>query len=68
MALVNPHGKEKKLKPLLLNGEGLKEERQKYFSPIAQRFREFVHSFAREHLGAPRRDVGKEIKSAVFVR
>lgn len=24
--------------------------KQKYFSPVAQRFREFVHSFARQHL------------------
>ncbi len=29
MALVNPHGKEKKLKPLLLAGEELNEQRQK---------------------------------------
>lgn len=29
MPLVNPHGKEKKLKPLLLTGDQLKEERQK---------------------------------------
>ncbi len=29
MALVNPHGKEKKLKPLLLSGDELKEETQK---------------------------------------
>ena len=29
MALVNPHGKEKKLKPLLLIGEQLREEKQK---------------------------------------
>jgi DNA-binding transcriptional LysR family regulator len=26
--------------------------KQKYFSPVAQRFREFVHSYAREHLRA----------------
>jgi len=29
MALVNPHGKEKKLKPLLLEGEELKEEKER---------------------------------------
>ena len=29
MALVNPHGKEKKLKPLLLAGDEIKEQRQK---------------------------------------
>jgi len=29
MALVNPHGKEKKLKPLLLTGKELEEEKQK---------------------------------------
>src|SRR3989338_11279181 len=29
MALVNPHGKEKKLKPLLLAGKQLQEEKQK---------------------------------------
>lgn len=29
MALVNPHGKEKKLKPLLLAGEELREEKRK---------------------------------------
>jgi len=29
MALVNPHGREKKLKPLLLAGQELQEERQK---------------------------------------
>ncbi len=29
MALVNPHGKEKKLKPLLLEGEELKAERER---------------------------------------
>ena len=29
MALVNPHGKQKKLMPLLLTGEELKEEKQK---------------------------------------
>lgn len=29
MALVNPHGKEKKLKPLLLSGKELEEEKQK---------------------------------------
>jgi sulfate adenylyltransferase len=29
MALVNPHGKEKKLKPLLLEGDKLKEEKER---------------------------------------
>lgn len=29
MALVNPHGKEKKLKPLLLTGNQFREEKQK---------------------------------------
>jgi len=29
MSLVNPHGREKKLKPLLLEGEELKEEKEK---------------------------------------
>jgi len=29
MALVNPHGKEKRLKPLLLTGDALREERRK---------------------------------------
>jgi len=29
MALVNPHGKEKRLKPLLLTGDALKEERRR---------------------------------------
>ena len=29
MALVNPHGREKKLKPLLLAGKELQEEKQK---------------------------------------
>ena len=29
MTLVNPHGEEKKLKPLLLNGKELQEEQQK---------------------------------------
>jgi len=29
MSLVNPHGKEKKLKPLLLSGKELKEEKEK---------------------------------------
>ncbi|MEC4685644.1 MAG: sulfate adenylyltransferase [Nitrospirota bacterium] len=29
MALVNPHGKEKKLKPLLLEGDELKEEKER---------------------------------------
>jgi hypothetical protein len=24
--------------------------RQKYFSPVAQRFRQYVHTYAREHL------------------
>jgi len=24
--------------------------RQKYFSPVAQKFREYVHAYAREHL------------------
>jgi DNA-binding transcriptional LysR family regulator len=26
--------------------------KQKYFSPVAQRFKDFVHAYAREHLGA----------------
>ncbi len=29
MALVNPHGEEKRLNPLLLSGEELQEEQQK---------------------------------------
>ena len=29
MALVNPHGKEKRLKPLSLTGDALKEERRR---------------------------------------
>jgi DNA-binding transcriptional LysR family regulator len=28
--------------------------KQKYFSPVAERFREFLHAYARQHLPAPR--------------
>ncbi|NOZ26091.1 MAG: sulfate adenylyltransferase [Nitrospirae bacterium] len=37
MALVNPHGKEKRLKPLLLEGEALKEEKERAKSLTAVR-------------------------------
>ncbi len=37
MALVNPHGKEKRLKPLLLEGEELKEEKERAKSLTAVR-------------------------------
>lgn len=29
--------------------------KQKYFSPVAQQFREFVHTYAQQHLSQPRR-------------
>ena len=38
--------------------------RQKYFSPVAQRFREFVHSYAQEHLSASRLSPKRAVKSA----
>ncbi len=38
--------------------------KQKYFSPVAQRFREFVHTYAHQHLNPPRRNVERMIKSA----
>ncbi len=37
--------------------------KQKYFSPVAQRFREFVHSYAQEHLSPPRLNVRRPVKS-----
>lgn len=37
--------------------------RQKYFSPVAQRFREFVHSYAQQHLSPPQPNVRRAIKS-----
>lgn len=38
--------------------------RQKYFSPVAQRFREFVHSYVQEHLRASRLSAKRAVKSA----
>ncbi len=38
--------------------------KQKYFSPVAQRFREFAHSYAQEHLTTPRLSVKRAVKSA----
>jgi len=38
--------------------------KQKYFSPVAQRFREFVHSYAQDHLSAPRLNIKRAQKSA----
>jgi len=38
--------------------------KQKYFSPVAQRFREFVHTYAQQHLDPPRSDVKRSAKSA----
>lgn len=38
--------------------------KQKYFSPVAQRFREFVHSYAQQHLSPPRRAVKRAEKAA----
>jgi DNA-binding transcriptional LysR family regulator len=37
--------------------------KQKYFSPVAQRFREFVHSYAQQHLSPPQANVRRAIKS-----
>ena len=37
--------------------------KQKYFSPVAQRFREFVHSYAQEHLNPSRLNVRRAVKS-----
>jgi len=36
--------------------------KQKYFSPVAQRFREFAHAYAQQHLTQPRRKVKQVIK------
>lgn len=36
---------------------------QKYFSPVAQRFREFVHSYSQQHLSPPRLNPRKAVKS-----
>ena len=36
--------------------------KQKYFSPVAQRFREFVYAYAQQHLTQPRRKVKRVIK------
>ena len=38
--------------------------KQKYFSPVAQRFREFVHTYAQQHLSTPQRDVKQVAKPA----
>ncbi len=38
--------------------------RQKYFSPVAERFREFVHAYAREHLPDARSRKGGLLKFA----
>ena len=38
--------------------------KQKYFSPVAQRFREFVHSYAQVHLTTSRLSVKRAAKSA----
>jgi len=36
--------------------------KQKYFSPVAQRFREFAYAYAQQHLTQPRRKVKRVIK------
>ncbi len=36
--------------------------KQKYFAPVAQRFREFVHAYAQQHLTQSRRKVKRVIK------
>ena len=38
--------------------------KQKYFSPVAQRFREFAHSYAQKHLTTSRLSVKRTVKSA----
>jgi DNA-binding transcriptional LysR family regulator len=37
--------------------------KQKYFSPVAQRFREFAHSYAQKHLATSRPTVKRVVKS-----
>lgn len=37
--------------------------KQKYFSPVAQCFREFVHTYAQQHLSPPRLKSRRELKS-----
>ena len=39
--------------------------KQKYFSPVAQRFREFVHTYAQQHLSPARRNIRAGLKSVV---
>ena len=36
--------------------------KQKYFAPVAQRFREFAHAYAKQHLTQSRRNVKRVIK------
>lgn len=36
--------------------------KQKYFAPVAQRFREFAHAYAQQHLTQPRRKVKRVTK------
>jgi DNA-binding transcriptional LysR family regulator len=38
--------------------------KQKYFSPVAQRFREFSHTYAQRHLSPPQLKSRRELKSA----
>jgi DNA-binding transcriptional LysR family regulator len=37
--------------------------RQKYFSPVAQRFREFVHSYSQQHLSPPQLKMKRRLRS-----
>ncbi len=39
--------------------------KQKYFSPIAQRFREFANKYAQQHLSPPRLNLKRALKSVV---
>lgn len=39
--------------------------KQKYFAPVAQRFREFAHAYAQQHLTQSRRNVKRVIKPVI---
>jgi len=57
---VEREGLPAELKVISVDGFELKRDmeliyrKQKYFSPVAERFREFVHAYARQHLPIPR--------------
>jgi DNA-binding transcriptional LysR family regulator len=66
---VEREGRPAELKVVSVAGFGLQRDmeliyrKQKYFSPVAERFREFVHAYAREHLPVARAAKRAALKS-----